>query len=93
MDDLESRIQDVLSDPAQMAQIMQMAESLGLRQPESEKLESAEPQENSNRQTALLHALLPYLPQDKQKRLARALRIGKLTQVAGMALLQNQETE
>ena len=94
MEDIESKIQSVLSDPAQMAQIMQMAEGLGLRpkeNPEAPAMPTAAP--TSTRQTALLNALIPYLPPNKQRRLARALKIGQLSKVAGFALLQSKETE
>ena len=35
MDDLEQKIQSVLSDPAQMAQVLEMAKSLGITLPEA----------------------------------------------------------
>ncbi len=36
MEDLQAALQSVLSDPAQMAQIAALAESLGLKQPEAQ---------------------------------------------------------
>ena len=96
MGDLEADIQSVLNDPEQMAQIIQMAESLGLRPQEAAQSDPAEiktPPIESGRQTALLRAILPYLPPDKQRRLKRAIEIGNLSKIAGLAMLQSQETE
>ena len=38
------------------------------------------------RQEALLQALMPYLKPERQKKLQRAIRVAKLTQLAGFAL-------
>lgn len=45
MDDLEQKIQSVLSDPAQMAQVLEMAKSLGitLPKPDAAPAEAPEP--------------------------------------------------
>lgn len=94
MEDIESKIQNVLNNPEQMAQIMQMAEGLGLRPKDHEEAPvPASASVANSRQTALLNALIPYLPPEKQRRLARALKIGQLSQIAGFALMQNLGTE
>ena len=46
MDDLEQKIQSVLSDPAQMAQVLEMAKSLGITLPEA-SAPPAEPPETA----------------------------------------------
>ena len=96
MEDLESEIQTILNDPAQMAQIMQIAESLGLHQQSvvnENPSGSAKPPVENSKQTALLHALLPFLSPKKQRRLEQALKIGKLSKIAGSALIHSLETE
>ena len=43
------------------------------------------------RQEALLQALLPYLKPERQKKLQRAIRVAKLTHLAGFALKNYSE--
>lgn len=44
MDDLEQKIQSVLSDPAQMAQVLEMAKSLGITLPKPDAAPAEAPQ-------------------------------------------------
>ena len=102
MDDIGQTIQDILGDPQKMAELRTIAESLGLNTTPQEsdavstqeepaaaqtaKLSSSEP-----RQEALLQALLPYLSPSRRNRLERALRVARLSKLAGAAL-QNYGT-
>ena len=107
MDDLEQKIGQILGDPDSMAQIMSIAKSLGVMQPE----QSAQPEAGSmsdslfsleelgpimeivrragnteQREAALLNALKPYCSAERQQRIDRAVRIARLSQLAGAAL-------
>ena len=102
MDDLEGQIREVLGDPAQMAQIMSLAQSLmgsggEGKQPETppEKTESGllgkigdlmKQQGGQNDQQALLRALRPYLSEKRQHKVDRALQITRLAHLAKLAL-------
>ena len=97
MENLENRIMEVLQDPSQMEQILNIAKSLGISgeaQPDPaampelgsvmELLQAGRQQEP--RRDALLRALLPYLSPDRQRRLEKAMQIAKLSNLAGFAL-------
>ena len=100
MEDLESRIREVLGDPAQMEQVFSVARSLGITPPSDEKSQpDAAPAELGSlaelirqaaavdpRENALLSALKPYCSADRQRRIDRALRIARISQIAGAAL-------
>lgn len=102
MDDLEGQIREVLGDPAQMAQIMSLAQSLmgeggGEQQPDPppEKAETGllgklgglmKPSGGQSDQQALLRALRPYLSEKRQRKVDRALQITRMAHLAKLAL-------
>lgn len=100
MDELGDRIQEVLGDPAQMAQIMDLARSLMGGEgdaPEApappaaggmaEKLSALLGREGGqNEQQALLRAMKPYLSEKRQRKMDRALRLTRMAHLAKLAL-------
>ena len=94
MDDIGQTLQEVLGDPQKLAELRMIAENLGLNTAPQEPQEAQDgvlPQEISSpaaepRQDALLQALLSYLSPSRRVRLERALRVGKLSKIAGTAL-------
>ncbi len=98
---LEEKLNQILSNPDSMAQIMSMAQSFGF-QPESEpSAPSSLPdeemlrgmmqlmqqvQQNDGRQEALLRALKPYLAPDRREKLDKAMQLARLSKIAGCAL-------
>ena len=103
MENLESKIMEVLQDPEQMQQIMQIAKSLGGESRANTETELPLPdislltqmlhtdsQQESNR-TALLNALLPYLKPERQWRLERAMQLARFSNLAELALQSMKE--
>ena len=98
MDEIQNTIQEILGDPEKLEQIRAMAASLGFspdadNPPGEENTEASAAQGlpfplpgSEPRQEALLRALMPYLNPGRQKRLERALRVAKLSRIAGAAL-------
>lgn len=100
MDDLGDRIQEVLGDPAQMAQIMDLARSLMGGEGEApetpaspaaggmaEKLGALLGRESGqNEQQALLRAMRPYLSEKRQRKMDRAMRLARMAHLAKLAL-------
>lgn len=90
MEDMEEKILGVLRDPQQMEQIMAIAGNLGLTQEEGDAPPVTELLQKfgapDHRQEALMHALAPYLKPQRRKKLERALRLAKLSHLAGFAL-------
>ena len=120
MEDLESAIGQILGNPERMAQILSLANSLGVGPPGPpgpdapgpppegsegpEGPEGGEPPLLSEelvgsllsllreaghtdpRERQLLNALKPYCTRERQQRIDRALRIARISQVAGAAL-------
>ena len=98
------QITQIMNDPDQMKQIMEIAASLGLGEPSSAPTEhSAEfpaeltkfltqAQKKDEKQQALVRALLPYLRPAHQKRLENAIRVAKLSHIAGAALRTESQT-
>lgn len=102
MENMEEKIMDVLSDPQKMEGIMNIVKNLGFSPPsESTEEQTPEPDPQmtgtilnllqkanapDGRQDALLHALMPYLRPSRQKKLQQALRVAKLSSLAGFAL-------
>ena len=102
MEDLESKISDILSDPDAMAGILSMAKSLGLGAPEPS--ESSPSQESdaglpdtvsgllsaagrlNGKQTALLQALRPFLKENRRKKIDRAIQAARISRIAGYAI-------
>ncbi len=67
MDDLQNRLQSILSDPEQMRQIAAMAESLGLKPPDShsersEESASSVPAASPNRHSERSEESVPPIP-------------------------------
>lgn len=102
MEDLESKISDILSDPDAMAGILSMAKSLGLGAPEPEETpESSETDcglsdtvsgllsaagHLNGKQTALLQALRPFLKESRRKKIDRAIQAARISRIAGYAI-------
>ena len=99
MDSMESKILEVLQDPQQMEQIFEIAKGLGFGSPgEEQPQDSPMPDpaaimgllqrshEAEPRQEALIQALLPYLKPERQRKLQRAMKLARLSNLAGFAL-------
>ncbi len=102
MDDLEGQIRQVLNDPAQMAQIMGMAQSLmgggGSEKPQESpppapsdggllgKLGSLMGKPSGGSQQALLQAMRPYLSEKRQRKIDRAIQITRMAHLAKLAM-------
>lgn len=101
MENMEEKIMDVLGDPEKLGQIMDIARGLGFTPPADDAPASAEPEPElagaimgllqkmnspNGKQDALMHALMPYLRPNRQKKLQRALQVAKMSQIAGVAL-------
>lgn len=102
MENMEEKIMDVLNDPQKLESIMNVAKNLGFSPPgESAEEQPADPDPQmagaifellqkanrpDGRQDALISALMPYLRPSRQKKLQRALRVAKLSHLAGFAL-------
>ena len=101
MDDLESKLGEILSNPQMMQQIMGLAQSLG--QPSEKSGANAPPaipdlaalqtisgvlsQSNmDSQQQNLLRALSPYLNQERIQKLEKAMRAAKLAKMASTFL-------
>ncbi len=94
MENMEEKIMDVLGDPAKMEQIMSIAKGLGFS-PEQEEQEQPnagallsllQQTGEDGRQDALFQALMPYLRPGRRKKLQQAMKIAKLSHLAGFAL-------
>ena len=98
MEGLEDALQKLLQDPAQLAELSALAQSLGLGPPESPpeppQPKSAPPPVSAAppcgpfgaRQEQLLLALKPFLKPSRQEKIDRALRAARLSRLAGSAL-------
>jgi len=102
MDELASKLKQLLDDPGSMQQIASIAGMLTADSSEDRKegatsLPAAEMIEgirqiiqtvgkSDARQDALVEALCPYLKPRRRERLHRAIQIARLSQVAGAAL-------
>ncbi len=99
MDELEGQIRQVLGDPAQMAQIMGLAQSLlGGGTPEAAPPPPSggglgelpgpltKPPKSAGDQQALLQALRPYLSDKRQKKLDRAMQLTRMARLAKTAI-------
>ena len=102
MEDLESKISDILSDPDAMAGILSMAKSLGLGA--SEPTETPPPADQDNaipdtvagllsaaghlngKQAALLQALRPFLKESRRRKIDRAMQAARISRIAGYAI-------
>ena len=115
MDDLESKLNQILSDPAKLADVMNMAQALmGQAAPPAPSAEAAalpaaspEPapeaasqpvmppsvmamlQQANNldgKEVALFNALKPFLKPSRREKIDKAMRIARLSHLAGFAL-------
>ena len=95
---LSQKIQEVLNDPAQMAQVLELAKSLGVTLPPPDAPAGSPPEEKAppgpapppggraQRQAARLRALEPLLRPARRETIERALQIARLSGIAGSAL-------
>ena len=93
MDELSGQIRELLGDPKQMAQIMDLAQSLmGGAAPPPAGEEAApppvppRPADSGGERQALLRALEAYLSEKRRRKLERAMRITRMAQLAKLAL-------
>lgn len=101
MSELEDRINSVLGDPAQMAEITRMARSLmGGGESETEPESAGVPDAGllkklgglmrsgaaDGREQALLEAMKPYLSEKRRGKLDRAMKLARAARIAGLAL-------
>lgn len=107
MDELNSRIEQILNDPGQMEQIFSIARSLGFSPaPEAPAQPEPAPQvspgmlrilqqasRTDGRQEALLQALKPFLKPDRQRSVERAVQAAQLSRLAGLALRREADTK
>lgn len=82
MDDLVETLQGILNNPETMQQVMHLAASLGT-EASGETADSSE-LSRSNRQAALVQALLPYLRPGRRARLQRAVQIAQLSNLSSL---------
>lgn len=91
---MEEKLQQLLNDPDSMAQIMSFAQALGAPQEDApdDGLARAmlqlvqQARHSDGKQEALLCALKPFLRPERRDKIDRALRIARLSQLAGSAL-------
>lgn len=106
MENLDEALGKLLSDPNAMAQVMSLAQSLGAMMPQEsapQPPEEAFPMQGleklvqgfsgNGRHTALFQALGPFLSPKRQKKLERAIQIGRLSGLASLALQQTDREE
>lgn len=98
MDDIGGLVSQILNDPEQMQQIMDLAKNLssGSDNPEQPALSPERVAEigkflqqseaADRKQEALVRALRPFLRPGRQSKLDRAMQIAKLSHIAGIAL-------
>lgn len=105
MEDISEKLNQILSDPQQMSQIMELAQQLGgTVQPSTPSAPAALPvnpeqlqkilsmlNSAGNKEDALLCALQPYLSPEKADKLRRAVTAAKLSKIITLAL-QEQGT-
>lgn len=97
MDDLMEQVNRILSDPESMEQIKNLASSMGIANQSENEPPSAisipneisealqHVRQKEEKQQALVNALLPYLRPGHRKKLEQAVRIARLSQLAGSA--------
>lgn len=102
MENLENKLNQILSDPESMAQIMQVAQSLMGTQAstpapdETPGAQSEIPQvltmlmqqasHIDRKEEALLSAIQPYLRPDRREKMEKAMRLARLSRLAGFAM-------
>lgn len=108
MENLDEALGKLLSDPNAMAQVMNLAQSLGAMVPQeggAQKQEEVPPPlpgldmlkalpGGNERHAALFRALGPFLSPKRREKLERAIQIGRLSGLASLALqLTDREEE
>lgn len=94
-ENLEEKLSQVLNDPNSMAQLMSFAQSLGMGPPGDDAFVRGilqlvrQANQKDGPQEALLAALKPYLRPERREKLDRAMRIARISQIAGGALKQH----
>ena len=104
-ENLEEKLSQVLNDPNSMAQLMSFAQSLGMGPPDAPPPPGPPPGDDAfvrgilqlvrqanqkdGPQEALLAALKPYLRPERREKHDRAMRIARISQIAGGALKQH----
>ena len=101
MEELEQKLQEVLSDPEQMQKIMALAGSLGQLAPPPPSADAAlsvppvagdRPAASAEKnREALLAALRPFLRPERQKKLEQAMQLARLSALAELALQRRAE--
>lgn len=99
MSEFEDKLNAVLSDPESMSRIMELAQSIGSKTADTQQQENEgmdlspligiAAQLGSDcdcRYTSLLNAIKPYLREERQVKLERAVRISKLSKIAKTAM-------
>ena len=99
MSEFEDKLNTLLSDPDSMAQIMKLAQSIGEKSEDSQTVPDQGPDLGKlislanqlggscdSKYSALLYALKPYLREERQAKLDRAIRISKLSRMAKTAM-------
>lgn len=105
MDDLTEKLNQVLSDPEQMARIMELAGKFGAAE------ETAEPDGlpfsfapdqigrimamfgSGGKEEGLVRALRPYLPPEKAQKMSRAIRCARLSKVISNVLQEQSSSQ
>lgn len=94
MDNLEESLGKLLNDPNAMAQVMNLAQSLGAMQPQTEDAQpSILPSLSQGRHTALYKALEPYLSPKRREKLEKAMQLAQLSALANQALKNREQPE
>ena len=102
MDEISEKLAKILNNPDELRQITELAKNMGLINGEdniplpetSAALQTAadlgrilqQAEKADEKQEALFHAIRPYLKPSRQNKLDRALKLAKLSHLAGAAL-------
>ena len=100
MSELEDKLNQVLGDPDMMRQIMSLAQSLGVEEPQKQDSGPSLPFDPGMLKTlagsgidanqrALLHALSPYVSRDRANKLEKAMRAAGMARLASTFLLSS----
>lgn len=101
MDDFSEKVNQILSDPAQMAKVMEMAAKLGGTQEAPKETFSVAPEQlqrmisllgsSDGKEECLLRALMPFLTPEKAQKMTRAVHAAKLSKII-TRVLQEQHS-
>jgi len=97
------QVNQLLSDPESVQKIMAIASTLGSSEPnevdETQTVEHTPSLQRTDKQQALVQALLPYLHPKHQQKLKRAIGIAKISKTAenlirsGVILKEKEESD